>query len=455
MIRLPAKTTLTILAFGAIMGLTDVVPVLHDYKVMDWRTIPAVLDFVDRRPSVDPETEERQRLRPETNPYKQTRYPILDPQHTLDSFYQALLQTEGKKQGGVVRILHYGDSPTTADLITSDTRTLLQKQFGDAGHGFCLVAKPWAWYAHKGVDLEGSGWEIDPANQSTVRDGLYGLGGVSFRGGAGATAQIRLRDKGHRWIEVAYLRQPGGGQLRAEADGKDLGVVNTDGKSRGSGFAEFRIPAQTRAIALQVMNGTVRLFGVLLSKDAPGVMYDSLGVNGAYVSVLAKLMNEGHWREQLRHYRPNLVIVNYGTNESVYPNFVDYASEKETLEVVRRIRRAVPEAAVLVMSPMDRGQRMTDGEISTVPTIPRLVSMQERAARESGCAFFNTFEAMGGIGTMGRWYGAEPRLVGADFIHPMPAGAKIVGGLLYQALIDGYNKYKLRLLQKRTMVASN
>ena len=47
---------------------------------------------------------------------------------------------------------------------------------------------------------------------------------------------------------------------------------------------------------------------------------------------------------------------------------------------------------------------------------------------------------------MGRWYAAEPRLVGADFIHPMPAGAKIVGELLYRALRDGYNQYKLRQL---------
>jgi hypothetical protein len=62
-------------------------------------------------------------------------------------------------------------------------------------------------------------------------------------------------------------------------------------------------------------------------------------------------------------------------------------------------------------------------------------------------AFFNTFEAMGGEGTMGRWYSAEPRLVGADFIHPMPAGAKIVGELLYNALRDGYNQYKLRQLK--------
>ena len=52
---------------------------------------------------------------------------------------------------------------------------------------------------------------------------------------------------------------------------------------------------------------------------------------------------------------------------------------------------------------------------------------------------------------MARWYAAEPRLVGADFIHPMPAGAKIVGELLYNALRDGYNEYKLRQLNERRL----
>jgi lysophospholipase L1-like esterase len=64
-------------------------------------------------------------------------------------------------------------------------------------------------------------------------------------------------------------------------------------------------------------------------------------------------------------------------------------------------------------------------------------------------AFFNTFQAMGGEGTMARWYAAEPRLVGSDYIHPMPAGAKIVGELLYGSLRDGYNEYKLRQLKSR------
>ena len=40
------------------------------------------------------------------------------------------------------------------------------------------------------------------------------------------------------------------------------------------------------------------------------------------------------------------------------------------------------------------------------------------------------------------------RLVGADFIHPMPGGAKIVGNLFYRALLDSYNKFKTERLNE-------
>ena len=104
----------------------------------------------------------------------------------------------------------------------------------------------------------------------------------------------------------------------------------------------------------------------------------------------------------------------------------------------------------MIMSPMDRGTRDESGEIVTVPALHRLINIQQRVAAEKQCAFFNTFQAMGGPGTMGRWYQAEPRMVGADFIHPMPAGARTIGNLLYKSLIKGYNGYKLRQLQQRS-----
>ena len=85
--------------------------------------------------------------------------------------------------------------------------------------------------------------------------------------------------------------------------------------------------------------------------------------------------------------------------------------------------------------------------------MPRLVKLEQQVAEATQSAFFNTFEAMGGSGTMGRWYAAEPRLVGADFIHPMPAGAKIVGGLLYEGLLDGYNQFKLKQMKLKLAAA--
>jgi hypothetical protein len=97
---------------------------------------------------------------------------------------------------------------------------------------------------------------------------------------------------------------------------------------------------------------------------------------------------------------------------------------------------------------MDRGEKNSLGQIITPATLPRLVEIQRQIAGEMSCAFFNTFQAMGGEGTMARWYESQPRLVSADFIHPLPAGAKKVGVLLDQALESGFHQFKAREQQR-------
>lgn len=445
----PAKATLTILTLLALMKAPDLLPAFQDYKVLDWRTIPAVLEFAPRPVSAAPLEDEQLRLHPDKDAGSYQTQRIVAPEGALDNFFEALHQTEGHKPGAVTRIVHYGDSPTTADMITGDVRRLLQKQFGNAGHGFCLMAKPWAWYDHDGITLQASGWTIDPASQSKLRDGFFGLGGVSYSGSPGASTKIKLKDASHASVEISYLKQPAGGMLRLSSGGNSIGAVTTQGPTAVPGFAEFVLPANAKDVSIESTDGAVRAFGILFRKQGPGVSYDSLGLNGAYVSVLARMFDEKHWAEQLRHRQPHLVIINYGTNESGYAGFLGKQYVKELTEIVRRIKAALPNASVLLMSPMDRGTRTEAGHVGTLPTIPRLVTIQQQVAADTGCGFFNTFQAMGGEGTMGRWYAAEPRLVGADFIHPMPAGARIVGNLLYRALMDGYNQYKLRLLHER------
>mgnify|MGYP000202979604 CR=1 FL=1 len=51
---------------------------------------------------------------------------------------------------------------------------------------------------------------------------------------------------------------------------------------------------------------------------------------------------------------------------------------------------------------------------------------QQAVARETGCAFFDTYRAMGGEGTMARWHQRENPLVTGDLTHPTPTGADVV-----------------------------
>lgn len=417
---LPPRTTLTI---GAFLAAAAAMPNgIHPSQLI------SALTLVHRAPAA------KVAVAPVIKQAPQTFQAIPDlevPPGSLDAFYASL------RAGKVTRILHYGDSPTTADSITADIRRLLQKRFGDAGHGFLLIAKPWAWYGHDGMRLDAKGWEIQPASQKRASDGIHGLGGVSFIGGEGAMSRVGLPDDKTTSAVVYYLAQPGGGTFTVSSGDTKITDVNTDAAEKTPGFAEFALPPGAASIELRVTAGQVRLFGYRFDKDHAGVQYSSLGINGAQVQMVLRYFETTQWTAALRHEDPALVVLNYGTNESIYPSYVEKQYPDELRQVIMRIRTALPDTSLLLMGPMDRGT-LTGGEIVTPDSLEKLIDVQKEVAAETGCAFFNTFHAMGGAGTMGRWYHAQPRLVSADFMHPLPAGAAKVGALFEGALVESY-----------------
>jgi lysophospholipase L1-like esterase len=382
---------------------------------------------------------------------------IDDPGRVLDQFYRSLAHTDARQAGAITRITHYGDSPITNDGITGTARRLMQERFGDAGHGFILIDRPWAWYGHQAITFSsGGGWTADSFMNPRVADGAFGLGGVTFRAsGPGSYSRYAPAvegDTGRSFsrLEVYYLAQPGGGQFGVSVNQADAQSVATGSDVAKSDFYELRATQKgVDSFEIKTLGGNVRLFGAVLENDGPGVVYDSLGVNGAYAGLLKTVMNEQHWAEQLQHRKPDLVILNYGTNESEYA-WDDQMSryDKDLREVVRRVHSALPGTSVLIITPMDRGKHAPGGRIVTLESIPRIVEMQQRVARETGCAFFNMFAAMGGQGTMARWHEGKKHLVGADLTHPNAEGAETVGVLIYEALIDGYAKYRGRTSDK-------
>jgi lysophospholipase L1-like esterase len=384
-----------------------------------------------------------------------SEHPIEDPAKALDSFYASLARTDARQPGAITRITHYGDSPITNDGITSTVRRLLQEKFGDAGHGFILMDRPWAWYGHDAITFtSGGGWDDNPMGPGS-NAGEFGLGGVSFRAsGPGKYARFAPASTGETGknfsrMEVYYLTEPGGGQFSVSVNKENAHTISAAGEGLTSGFHEIKAPQPgANTFEVQSLGGSVRLFGAVIENEGPGVVYDSLGVNGAYAGLLVSAMNESHWAEQLRHRNPNLVVINYGTNESQYASPDQMQRyEKDLHEVIRRVRNALPNVAILITTPMDRGKRVAGGKIITMPSIPMIVEMQRRVALDENVAFFNTFQAMGGEGTMAKWYAGKGKnhLVGGDLTHPTAEGSEVVGRLIYEAIMDGYAKYKARV----------
>ena len=366
---------------------------------------------------------------------------LIDDRGALDPFFAALYSLESHSRPEVVTILHYGDSPTTADLITGDARAMLQERFGDAGHGFNLVGKPWAWYGHRDVAISDHGWR-SLTGVGAMRQSVYGLGGATLVGGPDARSTFKLTGKPQTTAELQYLTEPGGGSVTLSAGDTSLATISTDGPSDTPAARELSLPAGASSLTLSVSGGQVKLLGIDFRTGQPGVLYDSLGLNGASTTVLSRTLAPGAWAAELEHARPSLVIINYGTNESGFGAFVRKQYEGELRLAVANLRKALPRVPILIMSPMDRGERGGLNEIHTMATIPEIVAIQKRVAADLGCAFFDTFDAMGGDGTMARWYAAKPRLISADLIHPTPQGAVIVAQQLVTNLGLGYDRWK-------------
>ena len=378
---------------------------------------------------------------------------FVDDTNSLDPFFAALWKLERGKldqerlepgtEMGVVTILHYGDSPTTADLITGDVRAQMQTRFGDAGRGYTLIAKPWAWYGHRGVEISDHGWKIR-TGVGLMREGIYGLGGAAFEGQAGAWSKFRLTESQQSAVDVEYLGKPGGGKFAVEADDQQILEQSTDGETQTTGSVHVFLPVGTKIVSIRPTTGTVTLFGADFRRGSNGLLYDSLGLNGATTTVLARVLQPTLWRQELDRAAPALVIVNYGSNESSFGTWVHKGYAAELRLAIQRIRQAAPGVPILIMSPMDRGERSGLDDIRTMSTIPEIVAIQRQVAAETHCAFFDTYDAMGSEDTMARWYVASPRLVTADLLHPTPQGATIVASLFVEQLGLGYNRWKMQ-----------
>ncbi len=351
----------------------------------------------------------------------------------LERFFSDLESLQHGERPSPVRVVHLGDSQIASDHITDLIRERLQLRYGSGGRGFLFVDRPTKFAGRKVRTGEASpGWEITLLTDRT-REGVLGFSGARFFASKSReTSEFELGDA--RSAELFFATDPNGGLLEVLADGKPISSVFTLLNERDMAFSLIELPAGAKKLRLASTGGDVSVFGVALENDAPGVVYDSVGLPGAQFAVYLRAPEDA-FIAQLARRDPSLVVLMLGGNESYelgrgWVTLDDV--RRNASKLIDRVQVAAPEADCLLFSPLDAGIRTVGGSIEPRPYSEEVRKVTREVALEKGCAYWDVLTAMGGTGSVPKWLDAG--LFHTDLVHPRATGADLLGHLFDFAL---------------------
>jgi lysophospholipase L1-like esterase len=355
-------------------------------------------------------------------------------------FLQALSALSAKARDRHVRVLWLGDSHTQYDGWTNALRVVLQTRFGKGGPGFVHIGWSEKKYRHRGVTIRVEGrWRTEPQNLISIRkvdDGVFGLGGVRLVPVEGSPrASLEVDAAGVpgkvRW-DLAYRIKDPGDSLVVSASGHKP-VTLSQGDAGAISIRHFTLESPGPGGTIEASPaGSPELFGVAIESSEPGVVVDTLGLNGARIST-ALALEEAAWVQEASRRQADLVIVAYGSNESSDGKIDEMKHAALMEQLIGRVRAAAPAADCLVLGPIDRGGKRYE------EAVEQLNAAQRVAASKAGCAFWSGQLMMGGKGSMTKWEAEDPPLAQADLLHLTAKGYDKVGNALAQDLLRAFD----------------
>jgi lysophospholipase L1-like esterase len=178
-----------------------------------------------------------------------------------------------------------------------------------------------------------------------------------------------------------------------------------------------------------------QLYGISLENDDPGVVYNTIGVNGARFTSYLKC---NLFRPQLSSLHPDWVIISIGTNEGNTRSFDPEAYQAEYLMFLDSVRMAAPHAAILLTVPNDSYLFKRYSNNNTA----KIREVIYRIAREYGYGVWDFYTIMGGLNSAATWY--NNGLMGKDHIHFNKPGYLLKGDLFFSAFLNSWDDHLQR-----------
>lgn len=175
--------------------------------------------------------------------------------------------------------------------------------------------------------------------------------------------------------------------------------------------------------------------GFILENDRPGIIYHSIGVNGAHISDYQKYTL---FFEQLSILNPDLIIISLGTNESfARMNCNEFVRQMN--EFVSKITEQNQNVTVMVTTPPPSMFRRSRVNTYVNDYTTTLISQPEYPVWD----LYTRMDGANGIRTGGRF---SP-MIGRDKIHYTQSGYELQGYMFATDLLNAYNNFKEQITQ--------
>jgi len=397
----------------------------------------------------------------------------------LSGFYQTLARLENNPRSvGHVTILQIGDSHTAGDHISGRLRELFQERFGNAGRGMLAPGDPYRFYRPYQVKVtQTRGWLVVSSVKPDA-DGPFGLAGYNLRGRRAADKiTLAVKDEAPAFdvVEIEYLKRPKSGTIVVAVDGRVVQRIRTAAARPGFDRAIIRLRKPGREVEVwPAGDGLIEMLSWSITNNKPGIVYLAHGFGGTTINIVDRWDPEiVNW--QLRHLKPAMIVVAFGTNEGFAPSFDPEKYIQDFNARMALLRQGAPAAAIVVVGPPDasrlpgycfKKREELDGfncaalskdeivnyagllreqdrslcRFHAPPALAMVRDVQRAISARNGYLFYDWQQLMNGECGTDKWARLDPPLAHFDRIHMRIEGYAMTGEDLFKLILARYRR---------------
>ena len=349
-----------------------------------------------------------------------------------------------KGSNKTINILHIGDSHLQADFMTNVIRITLQQAFGNSGRGLIFpyrLAKtnePFNYRTSTNVVWDSKRCVFP---NLPLQTGICGVTISSSDTSANFTIKTKsdsILNYDYNKITLIYQKDSLSYNFAfSDSTGTPLGIIYPIDTTQNQSFtSSITFPQPKNKVSVQVRKNTefqkrAMIYGIELENGKPGILYHTIGVNGA---MYINYTESEYFAEQTKLLKPDLIILSLGTNEAFSFGFKEDEFRDNILQLFSRLKMENPDAIFLLTTPASSFRRKKPN-----PRMAQAAQTIVSFANEHKVPYWDLQEVTGGANSALNW--KKYHMMRPDGVHYNINGYELQGNLFCKAFFKTFNDY--------------